>query len=487
MNAVVEAAVDATEADVELKVIMPLLTDQNFLAIPAASIKGKAYLAPTALDKSAGKTGGYYPDFSVWELALPVLVVEAKEPEVAVQVGFREASLYARHLNEDYKSGVNPCKFILACNGVDLAYGTWDSNAATMVKVADLRIGSNDLEALQRFCHHRLLAAHAAQFLAAIRLARSVEPYTLAGGQAVINSKKPFNTFAAELAPLLRRYFSSTTQNSDPEIYEKAYVGSDDVTEYDRILESLLKDRIASRRSLSQDLSPTRAKEPKLAGAIAKFKADRSADGELQLITGGVGTGKSLFARRYKELLQPAEQRQWTHWAFIDFNSAPDPLSSAENWLCQQFVDSFHRENPTFDPYANENLTRIFSQDLQKRRGIYDEIKKKVSAPDAQKARIDDLQKWQADPQKLALGICRHFSAERREVVVVIWTTLTASTSKASLPPSGSRCGFSTSRRRSSSSRCATRPTSASRTSRRSTPTAAASCSISRPLGSSTW
>jgi type I site-specific restriction endonuclease len=143
VNAVVEAAVDATEADVELKVIMPLLTDQNFLAIPAASIKGKAYLAPTALDKSAGKTGGYYPDFSVWELALPVLVVEAKEPEVAVQVGFREASLYARHLNEDYKSGVNPCKFILACNGVDLAYGTWDSNAATMVKVADLRSGSN--------------------------------------------------------------------------------------------------------------------------------------------------------------------------------------------------------------------------------------------------------------------------------------------------------------------------------------------------------
>src|SRR4029077_17948817 len=45
---------------------------------------------------------------------------------------------------------------------------------------------------------------------------------------------------------------------------------------------------------------------------------------------------------------------------------------------------------------------------------------KKVSARDAQKARIDDLQKWQADPQNLALGICRHFAAERREVVVVV-------------------------------------------------------------------
>jgi hypothetical protein len=420
VSEIVELASDATEADVELKVIMPLLTNQNFLAIPSTSIKGKTYLAPTVLDKGAGKTGGYYPDFSVWELALPVLIVEAKGPEVSVDVGYREASLYARHLNQDYKSGVNPCKFILACNGSDLAYGTWDSNASKMVKVADLRIGSNDLEALTRFCHHRLLVAHATRCLSAIRLARSTEPYTLAGGQAVINSKKPFNTFAAELAPLLRRYFTSTTQNSDPEIYEKAYVGSDDVTEYDRILESLLKERIASRRSLSQELHPTRSKEPKLAAAIGKFKADRSSQGELQLITGGVGTGKSLFARRYKELLQPNEQRQWTHWAFIDFNTAPDPLSSAENWLCQQFVDSFHRENPSFDPYANENLTRIFSQDLQRRRGIYDEIKKKVSAPEAEKARIDDLQRWQSDLQRLALGICRHFAAERREVVVVV-------------------------------------------------------------------
>jgi hypothetical protein len=50
---------------------------------------------PTALDKNAGKTGGYYPDFSVWELALPILIVEAKEPEVPVAVGYREAALYS--------------------------------------------------------------------------------------------------------------------------------------------------------------------------------------------------------------------------------------------------------------------------------------------------------------------------------------------------------------------------------------------------------
>ncbi len=416
----------ATEADVELKVVTPLLTDQNYLAIPVASIKGKQYLAPTPLDKNAGKTGGYYPDFSVWELALPILVVEAKEPEVPVDVGYREAALYARHLNTNFKHGTNPCKFILACNGHELSYGHWDSNATRTVRIADLVIGSDELEALRNFCNHRLLEAHAAKCMSSIRLERSTEPQTLAGGQSLINSKKPFNTFAAELAPLLRRYFTSTTQNNDPEIYEKAYVGSEDVTEYDRVLESLLKDRISSRRALTEELNPSRAKEPKLAAAMGKFKSDRSSqfdrsgEGELQLITGGVGTGKSLFARRYKELLQPKDQRPWTHWAFIDFNTAPDPLVSAENWLCQQFVDSFFRENPAFDPYANENLTRIFSQDLQKRRGIYDETKKRISVAEAEKLRIDDLQKWQADPQRMAFGICRHFSNERREVVVVV-------------------------------------------------------------------
>jgi hypothetical protein len=413
----------ATEADVELKVITPLLTGRNYLGIPLTAIKGKEYLAPTTLDKKAGKTGGYFPDFSVWELALPVLIVEAKGPEVPVNVGYREASLYARHLNAQFKHGVNPCKFIVACNGHELSYGYWDSNAARAVQVADLRVGSRELEALRDFCNYGLLQAHAARSLAQVRLERATEPSSLAGGQALLTSPKPFNTFAAELTPLLRRYFTSTTQNNDPEIFEKAYVGSDNITEYDRVLESLLKDRISSRRIVSEELSPSRGSEPKLTKAIGSFKstrADRSTEGELQLITGGVGTGKSLFARRYKELLQPPEQSKWTHWAFIDFNTAPDPIVSAENWLCQKFVDSFFKENPGFDPYGGDNLSRIFSQDLQRRKGIYDETRKKISDVEAEKLRIDDLQKWQADPQRLAFGVCRHFSMERREVIVVV-------------------------------------------------------------------
>jgi hypothetical protein len=167
--------------------------------------------------------------------------------------------------------------------------------------VADLTVGSSELEALRDFCNYGLLQAHAARCIAQVRLDRATEPASLAGGQALLTSPKPFNTFAAELAPLLRRYFTSTTQNNDPEIFEKAYVGSDNITEYDRVLESLLKDRISSRRIVSEELNPSRGSEPKLSKAIATFKsarADRSAEGELQLITGGVGTGKTTPVRK---------------------------------------------------------------------------------------------------------------------------------------------------------------------------------------------
>lgn len=409
-----------TEADVEQKVIVPLLTNGNCLGIPESSIKGKAYLAPTPLDKSSSKTRGYYPDFSIWELGFAAMIVEAKAPDVNVEVGFREGCLYARHLNADYKSGLNPCYFVLASNGRQLAYGAWDTNRCRIVDIADFKLGTIELDALVQFCHHRVLLAHAKRCLSAVRVSRSTQPYTLAGGQALINSKKAFNSFAAELAPTLRRYFTSTTQNDDPDIYEKGYVGSDDVTEYDRILESLLKDRLTPRRPLSQELNPTRAKEPRLSKTIEKFRSDRPPEGQLQLVTGSVGTGKSLFIRRYKELLQHEAQRNATHWAFINFNNAPEPLEESQEWLCDQFVNSFFRENPQFDPYANENLTRIFSEDLQRRRGIYDEIKKKVSSIEAEKTRINDLQEWQKDPQRLALGICRHFTGQRREVVVVV-------------------------------------------------------------------
>jgi hypothetical protein len=87
------------EAAVELEILYPLLTQPGSLAIPTDAVKPKQYLPPTQLDKTAGRTSGYFPDFSIWLIGYPVAIVEAKDPSVPSETGFREACLYARHLN----------------------------------------------------------------------------------------------------------------------------------------------------------------------------------------------------------------------------------------------------------------------------------------------------------------------------------------------------------------------------------------------------
>jgi hypothetical protein len=411
----------ANESDVEQKVIMPLLTGERFLGIPHASVQTKLYLAPTSLDKAAGKTTGYYPDYSIWLHGLPVMIVEAKAPEVPPEVGYREASLYARHLNQKFPAGTNPCCRVLATNGRTLLCGSWDAPPDLELSVSDIRVGTTGLEALASRCSISVLnqAAHAAS--RQLRLRNIHLPYDLLGGQAVLNAKRPLNTFAADLSPILRRYFSSTPQENIHEIAEKAYVSSDEVTEYDRVLESLLKDRLAFRQeAIVKPLVPTRRDEPNVTRAIASFDQLRPIHGQLQIIQGSVGVGKSLFARRYKDVLQKPEDAARTRWAFIDFNTSTmgDP-ASAERWVFESFVEAFQTENPGLDLFSSSVQRGIFSKNLQKRRSIYEELER-VSPEKAAVQRAADLAKWQDDPKELAQGIASYILGSRHEILVVV-------------------------------------------------------------------
>jgi hypothetical protein len=86
------------EADVELKILVPLMRGANYLDIPDKATKAKDYLEPTPFNKKAGKTSGGFPDFSVWFRSFPCLIVEAKLPDVTVETGYHEAQMYAAYL-----------------------------------------------------------------------------------------------------------------------------------------------------------------------------------------------------------------------------------------------------------------------------------------------------------------------------------------------------------------------------------------------------
>ncbi len=409
------------ESDVEQKIVYPLLTEQAFLAIPPEAVKTKSYLAPTQIDKEAGRKSGYFPDYSVWLLGMPVLIVEAKDPSVSSQTGFREACLYARHLNSRYPTDLNPCRFVIATNGTNLLAGYWDQEVPELdIQVADLLIGTKATEELVKFCQARVLESHSSTYFSKIHIVRGVRPFNLAGGQALLNAKCPLNSFAADLSPILRRYFSSANEETNREIAERAYVSSAEITEYDRVLEAMLKDRVSPRRdTIVQSIRTSKNEEPTLTKAIQGYSQSEHSSGQLQIIQGGVGAGKSLFARRYRDLLEPPELKTMNFWAFVDFNGSPGSLKGAERWLCEMFTKSFERENPTLQLYELDILKGIFSRKIRQRKASY-ELLRSISVEEETRERAKDLKTWQSDPIAFAEGIAEYVVGGTRKNLIVV-------------------------------------------------------------------
>lgn len=150
------------ESDVEQKFIYPFLTHASFLGIPSLWVRTKEYMTPTEIDKLAGKRSGYVPDYSIWYRGLPLLMVEAKGPDVVIERALREARLYAGEINKRYPPGANPIGFILACNGVQVALSQWDSEAETVIfNIEDVGPGSAALELFRTAVGHKALEQHA--------------------------------------------------------------------------------------------------------------------------------------------------------------------------------------------------------------------------------------------------------------------------------------------------------------------------------------
>ena len=410
----------ATEGDVETQIVLPILSRAEYLDIEGSWIKSKEFLAAFDIGKGAKLRKGYIPDYCIYVFALPTLVVEVKAPTVPVGNAWDEASLYAHALNKRYPAKINPCELILATNGLEIMAGRWDSASPVLSGlVKDLVIGSVLLDRLQTLLSRaelERLGKVASTFLRSTGFRR---PASLGEGPALIVSKLDPNTFAADLSPVLRKYFSSRDQNADPEIYQRAYVSTNEITSYDKVLESFLIDRL-SRSTSRTEVATTKKSAQEVSRKLAQLASQRSPSGELQLITGGVGTGKSLFARRYKEYLQPKELRDNSHWAFVDFNFAPEQLATASSWVCAGFVQSVIQEGAPIDLRRADHQERIFASELADRGAFYQRVDAALPGRGLlEQAR--DIEAWRQDPVKSATGISRYLQGDRGQVVIVVF------------------------------------------------------------------
>ncbi|MDR6513337.1 hypothetical protein J2792_004231 [Novosphingobium capsulatum] len=408
------------ESDVEQKLIYPLLTAQEWLALPERAVFSKKYLPPATIDKGSGRKTGYFPDYSVWLNGFPVLIVEAKSPLEEVGEGFREAQLYAHEVNKAYPTGIAPIQTVMCTNGKVVRVGSWDSHDHRDYPVTELQIGSSARSELIERLGTEAMQQQADRTSARFRPTQTFRPINAIGGDPTLNRRLDLNSFATDIAPLIRMFFVSDSAEKIDDIIRRAYVSTNETTKYDTILESFLRDNIKKIQDpAAKPISTTANREELLTPELRRFQQNLPATGHMQLIIGSVGSGKSLFCRRYQRFLQPEDVKNSTYWTFVDFNTAPENLNDIETWMCRSFVQSFQDNHPEMDLDDPETLERIFAPDVNRTTKLY-----RRAGESEEKIRIrvaEALSKCIDDPQKFSQEICRYINGDQSKVVVVVF------------------------------------------------------------------
>ena len=410
-----------TESDVEQKLLFPFLTHTGYLNLPKSWVRTKEYMTPTEVDKAAGKRFGYYPDYSIWITGLPLLVIEAKCPDSAIDPAIREARLYATEINKRYPPNVNPIEFIFACNGIQFSLSQWDSELCMLtLDCRDVSPGSTALSALQAAIGQTALQAAANKLTAHFQSRSLYSVAAFMGGQTRLNQQLGVNEFAEPLFPTLSKYFGSTSDETPQEVIDRAYVTSDELGTYEGVLETYLKDR-ASRIAGNQlkTIETSRKKATAISTELRKFSQNPNFYSKVQLIVGAVGAGKSLFVQRFYRALMTEETRQRTRWAFINFNVLP-PNANLNEWISKRFIQSFAEVNG-IDLHDLTQIEKIFATELnQFNRGPNRRLKN-IDIAEFERRRASHLVDLTEDATQFSKCVARHYSGDKGLGIVIVF------------------------------------------------------------------
>ncbi|MFP3013042.1 MAG: type I restriction endonuclease [Rickettsia sp.] len=101
------------EADVEAIIVEPLL---RILDYPPDSIRRKDSIQQFIIIKGSKKEH-YRPDYVIFHEDKPVIVIEAKAPNVILEDFIYQVSGYALKLNQSFEK-INPCQITVLTNEI---------------------------------------------------------------------------------------------------------------------------------------------------------------------------------------------------------------------------------------------------------------------------------------------------------------------------------------------------------------------------------
>lgn len=357
-----------TESDVEQKLIYPFLSTPSPIGLgySDADIFTKSNLRRVLIGKATRKY--YFPDYLVMLRGIPVLVVEAKSPDVDLGDAYAEARLYASEINAAFPHKINICHKLIVCNGAEIWAGYYDTAEPKFIlKTSEINSESNIYVELVQFCSKKELTAVVNKFYSEIKGETIFNtPVSLLGGKRVQNEELVENPFGRTLVFENRNIFDPESEQDRIEIVQNAYITS---AKRDQHIEPIYNEiRKIKLPSLQNSTAIATENPQELTDKILSRIETNGVSYSLILMIGSVGSGKSTFIRYFKKMYLESthiELSKKCEWVFVNMNPAPLNRNEIYVWIKDEIINQIREahEEIHFDDY--EIIRKIFRREIR--------------------------------------------------------------------------------------------------------------------------
>lgn len=416
MSYIIEEINLNSESDVEQKVIYPLLINSSPIGLnfSPSEISTKVSLKKITIDKG-NSSKNYYPDFVIITKGVPSVVIEAKKVGENLDEAFREARLYATEINALHEENVNPCKFIIACDGTRLKAGFWNSMPSFDIEISNWTETHEEFSKFIEGFNQKSIIDHANEINSLIRKNKIYsKPLYQLGGKYLID-KEINNSFGDNIAINYKHIFNPELEVEKNDLVKNAYVVVEKHESHINPIDRLIRKKITPFANDSTLVENT--ENP--VEIIDKLKMINSFNNQVLLLIGSVGSGKSTFTTYLKEVALDNTLSEKLIWLTINLNNAPVNTEEIYKWLKSYIIEGIKTSFVDVDFDSPDIIKKIFDKEINKFEKLAGALLGKGSQ-NYNEELFKTLQKCLDDQDKYINGIIEHFILKNNKNLVII-------------------------------------------------------------------
>ena len=173
------------------------------------------------------------------------------------------------------------------------------------------------------------------------------------------------NRLDIQLQPLTKLVFEDITGDNQLDILQSCYVHYNSLKIVARNIDVTITDTIPIflKRQGTEPLKQGHED----AGRFGQMVSDAMSipQGELCLLLGGVGSGKTTFLKRYQLSVGREILKKYTLWFHVDFLKAPLVPSELEHFVWQTILDQLRNRYKSLNLERRKNIRHAFEQEIE--------------------------------------------------------------------------------------------------------------------------